>query len=71
MKKKKLTKREIDEALGGLSRNDIILRQELLETRQIFALYLEHKGETESFNKFINAKVKEFEKQRSENKEGT
>ena len=70
MKKKKLTKREIDEALGGLSRNDIILRQELLETRQIFALYLEHKGETESFNKFVKAKAEEFEQQRSGNKEG-
>ena len=70
MKKKKLTKREIDEALAGLSGNDIILRQELLETRHIFALYLEHKGETESFNKFVKAKAEEFEQQRSENKQG-
>ena len=70
MSKKKLTNKEIATAIAGLSDNCLLLRQESLETRQIFSLYLEHIGETESFNKFVKAKVEEFEKQRSENKEG-
>jgi hypothetical protein len=70
LSKKKLTNRELTEAIAGLSNNCLLLREENLETRKVVALYLEYKGETESFNKFINAKVKEFEKQRSENKGG-
>ena len=71
MSKKKLTNKEMTNAIAGLSNNCLILREESLETRRIFSLYLEHKGETESFNKFVKAKVEEFEKQRSDNKEGT
>ena len=71
MKKKKLTNREITEAIAGLSNNDTLLRKESLEMRQIFILYLEFKGESENFNKFVTAKIEEFEKQRSGDKEGT
>ena len=75
MKKKKLTSKEIANAIDGLSKNDGILlnmmNNNILELRQIIALYLEWKKETESFDKFVKAKAEEFEKQqRSENKEG-
>ena len=71
-KKKKLTNKEMTEAIAGLSNNDQILWKEVVEMKQLFSLYLEHRKETEKFNKFVKAKVKEFEnKQRSEIKEGT
>ena len=70
MKKKKLTKKEIEEAIGGLSSNDQILWKEILEFKQVFSLYLEYSKETEKFSKFVTSKAKEFEQQRSENKEG-
>ena len=76
MKKKKLTKKEIEEAIGGLSSNDQVLWKEILELKQIFSLYLIYRKEvlneeTEDFDKFVKAKAKEFEaKQRSENTEG-
>ena len=77
MSKKKLTNRELTEAIDGLSRNDTILLEMLeknvLELRQIIALYLDWKKEAESFDKFVKAKAEEFEQQRSErdNKKGT
>ena len=74
MKKKKLTNREIAEAIDGLSKNDNILlnmiKDKDVEIKQIFALYLEYSKDTDKFNKFVNGKVKEFEKQRSKDKEG-
>ena len=77
MSKKKLTNKEITEAIGGLSNNDLLLRQEVLETKQMFSLYLQYRTEVlndnvEDFNKFVKAKVEEFEKQqRSEITKGT
>ena len=77
MKKKKLTKKQIEEAIGGLSSNDQVLWKEILELKQIFSLYLIYRKEvfnenTEDFDKFVKAKAKEFEKQqRSEDKKGT
>ena len=68
MKKKRLAK--IEEAIDGLSNNDQIIWKEMLETKQIISLYLEYNKDTDKFNKFVKAKVKEFE-QRSENKKGT
>ena len=59
------------EAIAGLSSNDQILWKESVEMKQLFSLYLEYRKETEKFDKFVKAKVKEFEnKQRSEIKEG-
>ena len=60
----------MSEAIAGLSNNDQILWKEILEMKQIFSLYLEYKKDTDKFNKFVKAKVKEFE-QRSEDKKGT
>ena len=70
MKKNKLTRKEIENALNGLSGNDQILWKEILEFKQVFSLYLEYRKETEKFSKFVTSKAKEFEQQRSENKEG-
>jgi hypothetical protein len=70
LKKNKLTRKEIENALNGLSSNDQILWKETLELRQVFSLYLEYRKDTEKFNKFVTSKAKEFEQQRSENKEG-
>ena len=68
MKKKRLAK--IEEAIDGLSNNDQIIWKEMLETKQIISLYLEYNKDTDKFNKFVKAKVKEFE-QRSEDTKGT
>ena len=68
LKKKRLAK--IEEAIDGLSNNDQIIWKEILEIKQIISLYLEYNKDTDKFNKFVKAKVKEFE-QRSEDKQGT
>ena len=71
-KKKKLTNKEMTEAIAGLSSNDQILWKEVVEMKQLFSLYLEHRKETEKFSKFVKAKVEEFEnKQRSKITKGT
>ena len=70
MKKNKLTRKEIENALNGLSGNDQILWKEILEFKQVFSLYLEYRKETEKFSKFVTSKAKEFEQQRSEDKQG-
>ena len=67
MKKKKLTNKEITEAIEGLDHNLQILLNKLLQMDSLHGLYLEYKKDTEKFNKFVKGKVKEFEqKQRSE-----
>tara|TARA_Y100000310_G_scaffold69637_1_gene65167 strand:- start:311 stop:544 length:234 start_codon:yes stop_codon:yes gene_type:complete len=77
LKKKKLTNKERDEAIAGLSNNDRILWKENLEMKQYFSLYLDYrqkvfKEKVEDFTEFVNGLIEEFEKkQRSGNKEGT
>ncbi len=63
LKKKKLTNKEITEALIGFNHNYQIIWKEMLEIKQIFSLYLECIGHTDKFDKFVKGKVKEFEKQ--------
>ena len=71
MKKKKLTNKERDEAIGGLNNNIQILLNKILSIDNLLGLYLEYRKDTDKFNKFVKAKAEEFEKQqRSENKEG-
>ena len=71
MKKKKLTNKEITEALIGFNHNHQVLWKEIVEIKQIFSLYLECIEHTDKFDKFVKGKVKEFEKQqRSDNKKG-
>jgi len=72
LKKKKLTNKERDEAIEGLSNNNQILYNKILQIDNLLGLYLEYRKETEKFNKFVMDKAKEFEKQqRSEDKKGT
>ena len=77
MKKKKLTNKERDEAIAGLSNNDRILLKKILETQQHFSLYLDYrqkvfKEKVEDFTEFVNGLIEEFEKrQKSEDKKGT
>ena len=69
MKTKTLTRKEIHKALDGLSGNCLILREEILEIKNIFTLYLQYKKELNNFNKFVRAEADKFEqKQKSENK---
>ena len=72
MKKKKFTNKEFANAIEGLINNFQILYNKQLQSEGLNSLYLEYKKETEKFNKFVTAKMEEFEKQqRSEDKEGT
>ena len=70
MKKNKLTRKEIKEALDTLNNNGQYLYDKILQIDNLLGLYLEYRKETEKFNKFVTSKAKEFEQQRSENKEG-
>ena len=70
MKKNKLTRKEIKEALDTLNNNGQYLYDKKLQIDNLLGLYLEYRKETEKFNKFVTSKAKEFEQQRSENKEG-
>ena len=77
MSKKKLTNKEITQAIDGLSKNDNILlelfQNKFIELQQYLALYLEFRKDTDKFDKFVKAKMEEFEQQRSKgkNKKGT
>ena len=70
MKKKKLTSKEIEKAIGGLSTNDQYLYDKILQIDNLLGLYLEYREDTEKFNKFVTSKAEEFEQQRSDNKKG-
>ena len=70
MKKNKLTRKEIKEALDTLNNNGQYLYDKILQIDNLLGLYLEYRKETEKFNKFVTSKAKEFERQRSEDKEG-
>ena len=77
MSRKKLTNKEITQAIDGLSRNDETLfrlfQEKIIELQQYLALYLEFSNDTEKFDKFVKAKMEEFEQLRSKgnDKEGT
>ena len=70
MKKKKLTSKEVEKAISGLSNNDQALYNKLVQIDNLLGLYLEYKKDTEKFNKFVISRAKEFEQQRSEDTEG-
>ena len=66
LKKKKITRREIEKVLDGLSNNDQYLHNKLLQIDNLFGLYLEYSKETEKFSEFVLARKKEFEQKQSE-----
>ena len=70
MSKKKLTNKEMTQAIDGLSGNDQYLHNKLLQIDNLFGLYLEYRKDTDKFNKFVKAKVEKFEQQRSKDKKG-
>ena len=71
LKRKALTKKEIEKALDGLSNNDQYLHNKLLQIDSIFGLYLEYRKETEKFSEFVKARTEEFEQKQSKDKKGT
>ena len=70
MSKKKLTNKEITETVGIIDKNTQHLYNLILQLNSRIDLYLEFSKDTDKFNKFVKAKVEEFEQQRSENKKG-
>tara|TARA_Y100000593_G_scaffold83972_1_gene158750 strand:- start:358 stop:627 length:270 start_codon:yes stop_codon:yes gene_type:complete len=68
LKRKALTKKEIEQAINGLSNNDQYIHNKLLQIDSLFGLYLEYRKETEKFNEYVNSRAKEFEQKQSENK---
>ena len=74
MSRKKLTNKQIAEAIDGLSKNDEILygimQEKYIELQQVISLYLECVGHTEKLNKFVKAKEELGRQKRSEDKEG-
>ena len=65
MKKKALTKKEIDQSLAGLSRNDQILADKVFQHDVILSLILEH---DKKLNEFVKSRLKEVEQSRTEDK---
>ena len=71
MKKKKLTNKEITQAIGVLNNNIQTAYNKVLYIDNLLGLYLEYRKDTEDFGEFVKARAEEFEKQqRSENKKG-
>ena len=70
MSKKKLTNKEITGAIDIIDANTQYLNNKLLQIDNLFGLYLEYSKDTKKFDKFVKAKAKEFEQQRSKNKKG-
>ena len=65
MKKNKLTRKEIKEALDTLNNNGQYLYDKILQIDNLLGLYLEYRKETDKFSKFVKSKVDSIEKQRS------
>ena len=73
MKKKALTKKEIDQSLAGLSMNDQILKDKTdmladkgFQHDVILSLILEH---DKKLNEFVRNRLKEVEQNKSQDKE--
>ena len=65
MKKKALTKKEIDQSLAGLSRNDQILADKSFQHDVILSLILEH---DKRLNEFVKSRLKEVGQSESQDK---
>ena len=61
----------MEQAIGGLSSNDQILHDKILQIDNLLGLYLEYRKDTEEFNKFVIARAEKFEQERSKDKKGT
>ena len=65
LKKKALTKKEIDQSLAGLSMNDQILADKVFQHNVILSLILEH---DKKLNEFVKDRIKEVEQRKSQDK---
>ena len=65
LKKKALTKKEIDQSLAGLSMNDQILADKSFQHDVILSLILEH---DKKLNEFVRNRLKEVEQDKSQDK---
>ena len=65
MKKKALTKKEIDQSLAGLCMNDQILADKSFQHDVILSLILEH---DKKLNEFVRNRLKEVEQDKSQDK---
>ena len=65
MKKKALTKKEIDQSLAGLSMNDQILADKVFQHEMILSLILEH---DKKLNEFVKSRLEEVEQRKSQDK---
>ena len=65
LKKKALTKKEIDQSLAGLSMNDQILADKVFQHNVILSLILEH---DKKLNEFVKNRLKEVEQHKSQDK---
>ena len=62
MSKKKLTNKEITDAINIINKNTQYLNNKLLQIDNLFGLYLEYSKNTDEFNNFVKAKAEKFEK---------
>ena len=60
----------MEQAISGLSNNDQILHDKILQIDNLLGLYLEYRKDTDKFNRFVISKAKELEQQ-SEDTKGT
>jgi len=65
LKKKALTKKEIDQSLAGLSMNDQILADKVFQHEMILSLILEH---DKKLNEFVKSRLEEVEQRKSQDK---
>ena len=61
----------MEQAISGLSNNDQILHDKILQIDNLLGLYLEYRKDTDKFNRFVISKAEELEQQQSEDTKGT
>ena len=61
----------MEKAINGLSNNDQILHDKILQIDNLLGLYLEYRKDTDKFNRFVISKAEELEQQQSEDTKGT
>ena len=63
MAKSKPTRKEIEEVINRLITHVRVIEEKLGALDSVFGLYLDWKKEKDKFNKFVEGKVKEYNKE--------
>ena len=63
MAKSKPTRKEIEEVINRLIPHVRVIEEKLGALDSVFGLYLDWKKEKDKFNKFVEGKVKEYNKE--------